>query len=216
VEAFMEIGSVKAAIERASAGYSTREWAELPPRIRTAAVYAELRLLDAEAISASRRSIPEREPNSPTGHAVSRRGLLSLMLLSPMPWKGRPSARDRVRSMGDASDDTVTTTAKRHARRLSDKILSAFHQACDQADFEVAERLLNTLDTMTTAQRRARAPRGSERRRNQGTVVAAQERLWQLRHSDTGAGPRTQVVPVAVSSRSVRRIVLREDEGGAQ
>jgi hypothetical protein len=55
----MEIGSVKAAIERASAGYSAREWAELPPKIRTAAVYTELRQLDAEATAASRRSLPE-------------------------------------------------------------------------------------------------------------------------------------------------------------
>jgi hypothetical protein len=84
--------------------------------------------------------------------------------------------------MGDVSDDTVTTRAQRHARRLSDKILIAFHQACDQADFVVAVRLLNILDTMTTPQRRVRAPRGSERRRRQGTVVAAHERLWQLRH----------------------------------
>jgi hypothetical protein len=75
-------------------------------------------------------------------------------------------------------------TTSRKTRRLSDKILTAFHQACDQADLEVAEHLLNTLDTMTTAQRRARAPRGSERRRSQGTVVAAHERLWQLRHFD--------------------------------
>jgi hypothetical protein len=55
----MENGSVKAAIERASAGYSAREWAELPPKIRTAAVYAELQRLDAEAIAATRHSLPE-------------------------------------------------------------------------------------------------------------------------------------------------------------
>jgi hypothetical protein len=93
------------------------------------------------------------------------------------------STRDRVPDRwADVSDDTVTTAAQHRARRLSDKILIAFHQACDQADFAVAARLLNILDTMTTAQRRARAPRGSERRRRQGNVVAAHERLWQLRH----------------------------------
>ena len=93
------------------------------------------------------------------------------------------------------SHDTVTTTAQRHRRRLSDKILLAFHQACGQADFAVAEQLLNILDTMTTAQRRSRAPRGSERRRNQCIVVAAHERLWQLRHFDSeneGSNLRTQ------------------------
>jgi hypothetical protein len=71
----------------------------------------------------------------------------------------------------------ATCTAQRHTRRLSDKVLLAFHQACDQADFEVAERLLTILDTMITAQRRARARRGSERRRNQFNIVAAHERL---------------------------------------
>ena len=71
----------------------------------------------------------------------------------------------------------------------------AFHQACDQADFAVAVRLLNILYTMTAVQRRARAHRGGERRRDQGNVVAAHERLWQLRHSDAadeGSNLRTQ------------------------
>jgi hypothetical protein len=76
--------------------------------------------------------------------------------------------------MSDVSDDLMTVTVRRHARRLSDKILIAFHQACDQADFEVAERLLNILETMTAALRLSRAPRGSERRR--------QRRPW-LQHT---------------------------------
>jgi hypothetical protein len=80
-----------------------------------------------------------------------------------------------------------TAPHKRHVRRrLSDKILIAFHQACDQADLEVAERLLSILDTMTTAMRLPRAQRGTERRRVQANVVAAHERLWQLRHPDVG------------------------------
>jgi hypothetical protein len=79
----------------------------------------------------------------------------------------------------------VTVTAPRHRRRLSDKILIAFHQACDQADFDVAEPLLNILETMTVALRLSRAPHGSECRRRQATLVAAHERLWQLRHPDT-------------------------------
>jgi hypothetical protein len=90
--------------------------------------------------------------------------------------------------MGDVPYDTVTTTAQRRRRRLSDKILIAFHQACDQADLEVAERLLSILEAMTTPQRRARAPRGSERRRRRETLVAAHERLWQLRHPDVESG----------------------------
>src|SRR5262249_51849131 len=67
-----------------------------------------------------------------------------------------------------------------YARRLSDKILVAFHQACDQRDFEVAERLLGVVEMMLT-----RLPSAPNRRRQHDmktTLVAAHERLWQLRH----------------------------------
>jgi hypothetical protein len=84
--------------------------------------------------------------------------------------------------MSDVSDDAMTATAPRYTRRLSDKILIAFHQACDQADFDVAECLLKVPESMIAAQRRMRALRGSERRRDQGALIAAHERLWQLRH----------------------------------
>ena len=58
----------------------------------------------------------------------------------------------------------VTVPRQRHTRRrLSDKILIAFHQVCDQADLAVAEPLLSNLDTMTSAMRLPRAHRGSER-----------------------------------------------------
>jgi hypothetical protein len=43
-------------------------------------------------------------------------------------------------------------------RRLTDKILIAFHQACDQSDFEVAEELLHVLEMMV---RRPPPPEGS-------------------------------------------------------
>ena len=67
----------------------------------------------------------------------------------------------------------------RYSRRLSDKILIAFHHACDQADFEVAEQLLLVLEKMLT--RRPLTPDGT-RRRNMESLVAAHERLWYLRH----------------------------------
>jgi hypothetical protein len=69
--------------------------------------------------------------------------------------------------------------APRYTRRLSDKILIAFHHACDQADFEVAEQLLHILEMMLT--RRPLTPDGT-RRRNMESLVAAHERLWHLRH----------------------------------
>jgi hypothetical protein len=69
----------------------------------------------------------------------------------------------------------------RHTRRLSDKILIAFHHACDQGDFEVAEELLRVLEMMLT--RRPVSP-DANRRKNMESLVAAHERLWLLRHPE--------------------------------
>ena len=76
-------------------------------------------------------------------------------------------------------DGSVATQKTRYTRRLSDKILIAFHQACDQDDVEVAERLLTVLEMMLS--RRLLTP-GGDRRRNEDGLVAAHERLWHLRH----------------------------------
>ncbi len=67
----------------------------------------------------------------------------------------------------------------RHSRRLFDKVLVAFHHACDELDLEMAEHLLRLLETMTT--RRPR-PEDTHRRRSIESLVAAHERLWHLRH----------------------------------
>ena len=67
----------------------------------------------------------------------------------------------------------------RHTRRLSDKVLVAFHHACDTADLEIAEHLLNILEIMLT--RRPIHADGNRRRSIEG-LVAAHERLWHLRH----------------------------------
>jgi hypothetical protein len=69
--------------------------------------------------------------------------------------------------------------AHRQKRRLSDKILSAFHQACDQEDIAVAWELLHLLDAM--AMQWTGDGTGGQRRRRD-TLVAAHERLWVLRH----------------------------------
>jgi len=57
--------------------------------------------------------------------------------------KSRSSPQDT------ASRDEVNVP-QRYSRRLSDKILIAFHHACDQADFRVAEELLQILEMMVT------------------------------------------------------------------
>ena len=81
----------------------------------------------------------------------------------------------------EGSRDTTALAPPRYSRRLSDKILIAFHHACDQSDFEVAQQLLQILEMMLT--RRPLTPDGT-RRRNMESLVAAHERLWHLRHTD--------------------------------
>jgi hypothetical protein len=68
-----------------------------------------------------------------------------------------------------------------HKRRLSDKILIAFHHACDQADIEIAAELLGVLEFVL---RRLANLAGGRDRRARETLVAAHERLWQLRHPE--------------------------------
>ena len=84
-------------------------------------------------------------------------------------------------SIGRDGSGRSAATPPRHTRRLSDKILIAFHHACDQGDYEVAEDLLRILEMMLT--RRPVAP-DVNRRKNMESLVAAHERLWMLRHPD--------------------------------
>jgi hypothetical protein len=75
--------------------------------------------------------------------------------------------------------------APRYSRRLSDKILLAFHHACDQGDYEIAEQLLRILETMLT---RRTVPPDANRRKTIESLVAAHERLWHLRHPEKTFG----------------------------
>jgi hypothetical protein len=82
------------------------------------------------------------------------------------------------------SDDarpTPTPPVRRHTRRLEDKLLVAFHHACDVSDIEVARHILQILELML-----ARKPPQPDpnRRRNLEGLVAAHERLWNLRHRE--------------------------------
>ncbi|MCE2921211.1 MAG: hypothetical protein ACK5WN_16970 [Alphaproteobacteria bacterium] len=69
----------------------------------------------------------------------------------------------------------------KQTRRLSDKVLIAFHHACDQADFDVANDLLVILEKML---KRPNASSDSNRRKSIESLVAAHERLWLLRHPE--------------------------------
>lgn len=77
--------------------------------------------------------------------------------------------------------ETTRSGAPRYSRRLSDKILIAFHHACDQGDFEVAEQLLHILEMMLT---RRPLSADTNRRKNMESLIAAHERLWHLRHPE--------------------------------
>ena len=91
--------------------------------------------------------------------------------------------------VGHVSDEiedakaSVSAPPQRSSRRLSDKILVAFHQACDQADYEVASRLLQVLEVMLS---RRPTSLDATRRRSMESLVAAHERLWHLRHPNAG------------------------------
>jgi ankyrin repeat protein len=92
-------------------------------------------------------------------------------------------------AMSDVDEITVeglkSGAAPRYSRRLSDKILIAFHHACDQGDYEIAEQLLHILENMLT---RRTMPADANRRKSIESLVAAHERLWHLRHPEKNFG----------------------------
>ncbi len=71
-------------------------------------------------------------------------------------------------------------------RRLSDKLLAAFDQACEQGHVEVAELILKAIEIVLTEEA---APVERERRSHLGPVVEAFERLKALREK-TGSYSR--------------------------
>ena len=72
--------------------------------------------------------------------------------------------------------------ARRCNRLRSDKILIAFHEACDQADYDIADQLLQVFGAML--KRRLMTADGNRRRSMETALVAAHERMWHLRHAD--------------------------------
>ena len=81
-------------------------------------------------------------------------------------------------------DPQTGGSVPRQGRRLSDKILVAFHHACDAQGLVVAEQLLKTLESVVTS---LGVPVEENRRRSLENLVAAHERLWHLRHRDNPA-----------------------------
>ena len=83
--------------------------------------------------------------------------------------------------MNDPGSDGPLNFPRPYARRLTDWTLIAFHQACDQADLEVAEALLGVVEMML---RRPPGDHRIDRRRSMQALVAAHERLWNMRHPE--------------------------------
>jgi len=100
-----------------------------------------------------------------------------------MSW---PRWNELLPVMTDESDNQTSRTEQpRRRRRLSDKIMIAFHAACDQGDFEVAHRLIAIVEFML---RRPAPEWRLERRIKAESLVAAHERLWSLRHPEAREG----------------------------
>lgn len=64
-------------------------------------------------------------------------------------------------------------------RRLSDKIISAFHAGCDQGALDIAASLLSTLQMLV--KHPPGRSLGTDRRKVEDLAVL-RERLWSLRH----------------------------------
>ena len=73
-----------------------------------------------------------------------------------------------------------TAEALKYGRRLSDKILVAFHHACDVRDIQTAEELLGTLDRLI---KRPTSAEGHNPRKVGETLIDANYRLWELRQN---------------------------------
>jgi hypothetical protein len=83
-------------------------------------------------------------------------------------------------AMPTESSSSREDTKQKSARSMPDKILVAFHHACDSKDFEVAARLLVSAEAALSSND-SLAP--LKRRRAMEGLVAAHERLWVLTHT---------------------------------
>lgn len=83
-------------------------------------------------------------------------------------------------SGNDREDEQEPPSTRPGGRRLPDRLLVAFHAACDQGELDTAFQLLGALEDLV---RRRGAAADPNRRRTIEGLVAGHERLWHLRHS---------------------------------
>jgi len=113
-----------------------------------------------------------------------------------------PSDRERPGSGKSSADDFIY--APRYSRRLDDKILIAFHQACDQGDHRVADELLQVLTSMFSRQSQSTE---TSRRHAAMSLIAAHERLLVLRGRSVSDRPSD----VSGPSRLVEFCLAKEE-----
>jgi hypothetical protein len=94
---------------------------------------------------------------------------------------------NRVDAMTDFTQTQTSATpvhrpdpACRQQKDVAADILLAFHFACDVKDLGIAKRLLAALETLAAERHAAPA---LDQRRLRSAIVAAHERLWELRHN---------------------------------
>ena len=64
-------------------------------------------------------------------------------------------------------------------RRMSDKVLAAFNQACDEGDADIAEMLLRALELILTREGGANS---ADKRGEMGAVIEAYSRLLSVKN----------------------------------
>lgn len=96
-----------------------------------------------------------------------------------------PAITPRAGAVSDPPADTMVNNKRRPRRGLAWHLFSTYHQACDQGDFEVAELLLAVLAMVVAG--RLHQPTAPDPH-NTEILVAAYERLWNLRHPNAAGG----------------------------
>lgn len=99
-----------------------------------------------------------------------------------MPMQEQDAGTSREEAPADSTPSALAGR-QRYTRRLSDKIMIAFHSACDIGDHATAAGLLRVVESVLT---RARTTAGPDRRRNVESLVAGYYRLWALTHESDG------------------------------
>jgi hypothetical protein len=105
--------------------------------------------------------------DSSASHIMQSMGGLDVPLLEPSPTV--------------SPIDTSAGALGYYSRRLVDKIMNAFHHACDQGEYDAARALLVVLETVVSAKV---GRTSNDRRRDQEAVIAGYERLWVLLHPE--------------------------------